>query len=140
MNEQILRALEIAMAAHEGQVDKGGHPYVLHPVRVASGVMKHDEKIVALLHDVVEDTEWTLEGLREAGFSEKVVAAADAITRREGEVRREYLTRCKADPIARVVKMADLEHNMDLSRLAVVSERDMRRNAQYEKEIRFLNE
>lgn len=140
MEYQILKAFEIAIDAHDGQKDKGGHPYVLHPIRVAGKVKGQDEQVVALLHDVVEDTDWTLDGLREAGFSEEIVAAVDAISRREGESRRAYLARCKTDPIARVVKMADLEHNMDLSRLADVTDRDIRRNAQYEKEIKFLTE
>lgn len=135
-----LLALEIAVSAHEGQRDKGGHPYILHPVQVASRVKEHDEQVVALLHDVVEDTDWTLDRLRDAGFSAAVVAAVDAITRRESESRQAYLTRCKADPIAKAVKIADLKHNMDLSRLAVVTERDVRRVEQYKKEVWDLTE
>lgn len=127
----IRKALNIAIKAHKGAVDKGGVEYIYHPITVALKCTTDDEKIVALLHDVVEDTPMTFDDLREAGFPEYIIEALDAITRRKpqeqtGDGRWEYIKRCKANPIARVVKIADLEHNSDL-RPAIKSQAKIRR-------------
>ena len=134
----IERAKAIATAAHQGQVDKGGYPYIGHPAAVASMVEGEDETAVAWLHDTVEDTDMTLDRLREEGFPEEIIRAVDAMTRREGEPRGEYLERVKADPIARKVKLADLRHNSDISRIPEPREKDYRRVENYQKEIEFL--
>ena len=138
----IRKALEIAVNAHRGTVDRGGKDYIFHPVTVALECRTDDEKIVALLHDVVEDTPITLDELRK-DFPEYIVEAVDAITRRMPEEkcadgRLKYILRVKANPIARAVKIADLKHNSDLSRIPNPSEDDCKRVAEYAREIEIL--
>jgi hypothetical protein len=113
----IEKALQIAAGAHEGQKDKDGQPYILHPLRVMKGVEGEAEKVVAILHDVIEDTSVTTEDLRRDGFDEIVLAALDCVTHREGEHYADYVVRCKGDRIGRRVKLADLEDNARLSRV-----------------------
>ncbi len=108
----LARALEIAIEAHDGQTEKTGAPYIEHSRRVADAVETLDEKIVAYLHDVVEKGEgWSQEWLECAGFSSSVLAAVQALTRQRGEDERSFIHRTAADPLARVVKFADLEDN-----------------------------
>jgi len=130
-------AFGLASKAHEGQVDKGGNPYIEHPLAVERLVSKPKEGVVALLHDVVEDTDVTLEDL--APFGRQVVKAVDAITQRAGESRDGYLTRVEANPIARIVKIADLTHNSDLSRIPHPTQRDFNRVKKYQEEIALLS-
>ncbi|MCR5784474.1 MAG: GTP pyrophosphokinase [Eubacterium sp.] len=132
----------IAKGAHFGQTDKGGNPYIAHPMAVADLVETDDEKTLAYLHDVVEDTDVTLSDLKELGFSERIVEAVDAITKKADETRQEYLLRVKNNSLARAVKLADLEHNSDLSRLSLrpLTDRDYARREKYQKEIKFLKE
>ncbi len=136
--DYVLLAREIAEKAHFGQVDKAGADYVNHPIAVAGMVETENEKIVAYLHDVVEDTEVTLKDLAEAGFNETIIEAVDAMTHRKGEPREDYLARVKANPIARKVKLADLRHNSDLSRIPDPKEKDIKRREKYLKEMAFL--
>src|SRR4051812_49066425 len=96
-------ALQIAVSAHRGQLDKSGQPYILHPLRVMAGVDGDDAKIVGLLHDVVEDTDVTLDDLRAPGFSEAVLAAMMLLTHEKSDTYADYVVRIKADPIARAV-------------------------------------
>jgi hypothetical protein len=107
----IERALQIAASAHEGQADKDGQPYILHPLRVMAGVEGLEAKVVGVLHDVLEDTSVTADDLRDAGFGEPIVAAVLCVTRRDDESYAEYVIRCKGDDLARRVKLADLEDN-----------------------------
>lgn len=111
------KSLEIALECHKGQVDKGGNPYILHPLAVASRVHKLEEKIVAILHDVVEDTYMTLDRLREIGFPEYIVLAVDSVTRRDGETYDEFLFRSSLNRIGRVVKIADILENSNFDRI-----------------------
>ncbi len=111
------KALNIAYKAHLGQTDKAGAPYILHPVRVALRCQTEDEKIVALLHDVVEDTPITLEELKTQGFSDDVLAALKCLTKIEGEDYQAFIQRVATNPLAVKVKIQDLKDNMDLSRL-----------------------
>jgi len=134
------KALNIARSAHAGQVDKGGQDYINHSIKIASMVKRTDEKIVAVLHDVCEDSETTLKDLRKLGFSRKIVKAVDAITKREGERYRDYIKRVSRNRIARVVKIADSTHNSDISRIARPTESDIRRCAKYSETIDRLNE
>ncbi len=108
----IEEAIKIAVDAHFGQVDKQGVPYILHPLRVMFAMETEEERIVAVLHDVVEDTPITLGYLHDCGFSPEVIAAVDALTRREGEVYTDFTLRAKANPTARLVKIADIKDNM----------------------------
>lgn len=126
------RAIEIAAKAHSGQQDKAGEPYILHPVRVMLRVTTEQERIAAVLHDVVEDTDVSLEELRAEGFAEAVIQAIDALTKREGESRIDAAHRAAADSIARMVKLADNAENSDLSRIANPTERDLARMKEYE--------
>ena len=134
------QALAIAKDAHKGQVDKAGMNYIQHPLFVASLVEGELAKTVALLHDVVEDSDWTLEDLRKEGLPEEVVQAVAILTKKRNENYEEYILRVKQNPLARQVKLADLQHNSDLSRLANVTDRDRKRVAKYQKAIAFLSE
>lgn len=111
--EQLLqRAIQIAAEAHQGQKDKVGHPYFDHCRRVAERVVGDEERIIAFLHDVPEKgSGWTLDRLREEGFSPSVIAAVDALTRRLGEADDAFVRRAASNPLARPVKQADLEDN-----------------------------
>jgi (p)ppGpp synthase/HD superfamily hydrolase len=129
------RAIAIAAKAHEGQIDKAGAPYILHPLRVMLRVVTAEERIAAVLHDVVEDTEVTLEMLRREGFSEEVLAAVDSLTKRPGEDYEAFVARAASHQIGRRVKLADLEENSDLSRIPVPSEKDRERVAKYRRAI-----
>lgn len=110
-------AMEIAYRAHHGQRDKGGMPYVFHPYHLAEQMETELEVTAALLHDVVEDTDVTLEALRQAGITEEVLTVLDRLTRRKGEAYMDYIRRLLPDPTARKIKLADLNHNSDMSRL-----------------------
>lgn len=125
------KAIRIAAQAHEGQLDRYGEPYILHPFRVMSRVHSEDEKMAAILHDVIEDSDWTLEALSNEDFSAIVLKAVDDLTRRDGEDYMDYINRLKSNPIARRVKLADLEDNMDLRRLNTISKKDVERLARY---------
>jgi len=132
------RAITIATAAHAGQVDKAGAPYILHPLRVMLRLETTEERIVGVLHDVVKDSAWTLESLRAEGFSEAVVRGIDAMTRRDGESYEDFVLRAGRDPLGRRVKLADLEDNCDLSRIAAPTDRDHARLARYRQAIAAL--
>src|SRR5258708_25482609 len=119
------RAIAIAAEAHSGVLDKGGAPYILHPLRMMLSLSTVEERIVAVLHDVCEDCPgWTLDRLRAEGFSEHIITALDAVTKREGEDYEDFARRAAANPIGRNVKLADLADNCDLSRIAAPTEVD----------------
>jgi (p)ppGpp synthase/HD superfamily hydrolase len=132
------RAIAIAAAAHEGQVDKAGAPYILHPLRMMLAVTTPAARMAAVLHDVLEDTSVTLEQLRAEGFPEAVLVAVTTLTKREGEDYEAFIRRVAPDPIAREVKLADLRDNSDLSRIADPSEKDRARIAKYRRAIEYL--
>jgi (p)ppGpp synthase/HD superfamily hydrolase len=131
MLKTLERAIVIAATAHAGAKDKGGHPYILHPLRVMLAVESREEKIVAVLHDVVEDTDWTLGRLRQEEFSDTVLQALDALTRRENEDYFAFVRRARINPIARTVKLADLADNMNLSRIPSPTAQDLDRINKY---------
>ena len=116
---------------HTGAVDKAGQPYILHPLRVMARLSTDTERIVAILHDVVEDSDVTLDDLRAEGFSDEIVDAIDHVTRREGESYEAFIERIAPHPLARRVKLADLADNMDVTRLVVLDERGMERMQRY---------
>lgn len=132
------RALEIAVAAHRGQRQKNGLPYVLHPLTLLQAVGSVDAKIVAALHDVVEDSHWTLDELRREGFSARVLEALDRLSRRDGEDYDAYIERVGADPLAREVKLADLADNMNLRRIPELRPKDLERLDKYHRAWRRL--
>jgi (p)ppGpp synthase/HD superfamily hydrolase len=125
------RAIAIAAVAHAGQVDKAGQPYILHPLRVMLRVSTEHERMAAVLHDVVEDTDVTLHALAAEGFAPEVIAAVEALTKRPGESRMQAAERAAANPIARVVKLSDNAENMDLSRIANPTAEDYARLEEY---------
>jgi hypothetical protein len=130
------RAIQIAVNAHDGQLDKGGSPYILHPLWVMNQVrhLGEDHMIVAILHDVVEDTEWTLEKLREEGFAGNIIYALGLLDFRNidyDERIREIAVLKDIHPIARAVKMKDIEHNSRVTRLKGLREKDIKRLEKY---------
>ena len=125
------RAIQIAVNAHAGQTDKSGQPYSLHVLRVMFRCNKVDQRIVAVLHDTVEDTKVTFDDLRAEGFSDDLLAALDCVTHREDETYDAYVDRIKQNSLAISVKLADLEDNMDIRRLAEVRDKDLPRLKKY---------
>ena len=133
------RAIVIAAEAHAGITDKGGAPYILHPLRMMMDLTSAEERIVAVLHDVCEDCPgWTFERLRGEGFSEEILAALDSVTKREGETYEEFALRAAINPIGRRVKLADLRDNSDLSRITNPSVKDHQRIAKYARAIELI--
>lgn len=124
-------AISIAALAHKGQKDKAGAPYLLHPLRMMLRMNSEAAMMVAVLHDVVEDTDWTLEQLHEAGFSDEVIEAVDCLTHRKGESYEEFVERVQTNPIARQVKVADLEDNMNICRISQIGAKDLERLEKY---------
>ncbi|MFT8352438.1 HD domain-containing protein [Clostridium saccharoperbutylacetonicum] len=127
------KAIALAANAHEGQVDKAGEPYILHPLRLMLSRKNESERICAVLHDVIEDTDITLDNLRNQGFSEEVITALDALSRRENESYDDFISRILYNKLACYIKLADLKDNMDLSRIEVPTERDYQRTKKYRK-------
>ena len=138
MSQTLERAIAIAAAAHEGQVDKGGAPYILHPLKVMLRVNTLEERIVAVLHDVVEDCGVSFDDLRKEGFSETVLMAIASVTKVPGESYEAFVERAAQNPIGRVVKLADLEENSDLSRIAQPSWEDLERVEKYRRAMGVL--
>ncbi len=121
--EQTKKALKLCFEAHKEQVDKSGMPYVFHPFHVAEEMNDEETTIVALLHDVIEDTDYTLDDLRNMGFSNNVVEAVEVMTHLPEVSYEDYLRNLKKNPIAKKVKLADIRHNSDLTRLDVIDEK-----------------
>lgn len=132
------RAIEIAARTHAGQVDKGGAPYILHPLRVMLRVAPGAQQIVAVLHDVVEDSDISFEDLEQEGFSAEVINGLRAVTKVEGESYEDFVARAALDPVGKKVKLADLMENSDLSRIAEPSQKDLERVEKYGRAIRYL--
>ena len=137
---QTQKALRLCFEAHRDQTDKGGMPYVFHPFHLAEQMTDEKTTVAALLHDVVEDTDYTLADLEAMGFDGEVLAALRLLTHAEGEPYMDYVARLKANPIARAVKLADLAHNSDLSRLAPeqIDEWALQRQEKYQQAIALL--
>ena len=125
------RAITIALKAHAGQKDKGGEAYILHPLRLMLGMPTETARIVAVLHDVVEDSAWTLDDLRAEGFSAEVLQALEALSKLPGESRIEAARRAACNPLARLVKLADNTDNADLSRIPAPTAKDLARLEEY---------
>lgn len=132
------RAIALAAEKHAGQFDKAGQPYILHPLRVMLSVVGESARIAAVLHDVVEDSDVTLDDLRTMGFSEDAVGAVALLTRRDGDTYEQFIERVAVDSIAREVKLADLADNSDLSRLTTVTDKDRARLERYRRATEYL--
>ena len=133
------RAIEIATEAHKGQFDKSGKDYIGHPLRVMEMGKTEEEKIVGVLHDVIEDTDWTFETLAEEGFSKEVIDALRCVTKlSENENYDDFIERIKKNPLAVAVKINDLSDNMDIRRLPYLSDKDVKRLKKYLKAYKKL--
>ena len=134
------KAMKLCYEAHKDQVDKSGLPYVFHPAHVAEQMTDEATTVVALLHDVVEDTDYTLEDLAAEGFGKEILEAVALMTHEDDMPYLDYVAKLKDNPIARAVKLADLAHNSDLSRIGEVDDETKQRLEKYKKAIAFLND
>lgn len=134
----LTKAILLAAKAHDGQTDKGGNPYILHPIRLASKANTTEESIIAVLHDVVEDSNVTLFDLKNEGFSSNVIEALDCLTRRADESYEQFIKRIKLNPLASKVKLLDLEDNCDINRIPQPTDADYARIDRYKKAIAEL--
>lgn len=139
-------AIALASMAHIGQVDKGGKNYILHPIKVMMLLQSEDEQVAGVLHDIVEDSEFTMETLKDyfekrgLRISENTLSGIDAVTHRKGECYSDYLDRIKKDPIGRKVKLADLTDNMNIKRIENPTDIDYKRLEKYKKAFEYLSE
>lgn len=132
------KALKLCFEAHKNQADKSGMPYVFHPLHLAEQMEDENTTIVALLHDVVEDTEYSLDDLKNMGFPQQVIEALGLLTHDKSVPYMDYIAEIKKNPIAKAVKLADLKHNSDLSRLDIIDAKVISRKEKYEKAIKML--
>lgn len=138
--EKTKKALKLCFEAHKAQLDKSGMPYVFHPFHLAEQMKDENTTIVALLHDIIEDTDYTFNDLIAMGFDGAIIEAIKLMTHEEGVPYMDYVEKIKSNPIAREVKLADLRHNSDLSRLDAPTEKDKMRVEKYRKAIVLLEE
>lgn len=131
-------AIILAAEGHDGQVDKGGNPYIMHPLRLATKCNTDDERIVAILHDIVEDTDITVDDLITLEYPQHLAFAVDCLTRRDGETYMNFIARIKNNDLATKIKILDIKDNMDLSRIPFPSKEDESRLKRYEKALRIL--
>jgi (p)ppGpp synthase/HD superfamily hydrolase len=131
-------AIQLAAKAHAGQLDKGNNPYILHPLRVMLALDDLPSRITGILHDVIEDTPYTLEDLSALGYPESILQALDCLSRRKEESYEEFILRIKENPLACKVKLADLRDNSDMSRIPNPTEKDRLRHAKYQRSIDTL--
>lgn len=134
------RAMKIMVEAHKDQLDHSGLPYMLHPYHVAEQMDDEDSTVVALLHDVVEDTDYSLKRLKEYGFTEEQITALELLTHDLSIPYEEYIKKVAENPLAAKVKLKDLEHNMDLSRLNKVRPVDLERVEKYQQAYNYLKD
>lgn len=134
------KALKLCFEAHKEQVDKSGMPYVFHPFHLAEQMQTEETTVVALLHDLVEDTDYTIEDLTSMGFSKNITDAIALMTHADDVEYMDYVLKIKNNPIAKTVKLADLKHNSDLTRLDVIDEKALNRREKYLKAIKLLEE
>lgn len=132
------KALKLCFNAHKDQLDKSGLPYVFHPFHLADQMNDENTTIVALLHDIVEDTDYTLKDLCEMGFNEEVLGAIELMTHGDDVPYMDYVAKIKENPIAKKVKLADLRHNSDITRLDTITQKDLDRAEKYKKAILLL--
>ena len=133
-------ALKLCFEAHKDQTDKSGLPYVFHLFHLAEQMPDEKTTVVALLHDVIEDTDYTLDDMKNMGFSDDILSAIALMTHADNVEYMDYVRKIKNNPIAREVKLADLKHNSDLTRLDIVDEKALSRREKYLKAIKLLEE
>ncbi len=134
------RAMQIASLAHAGQTDKGGNPYIEHPIAVAGQLEEDELKVVAILHDVLEDSDMTAENLLKSGFPCEIIEAVQVLTYKKTDpgTYEEYIARVAKNRMAKAVKISDIRHNMDLSRIPNPGTRDLKRCAKYKRALAYL--
>ena len=133
------KAIQIAVEAHAGTKDKGGKAYILHPISVMMRVETEEKKIVAILHDVMEDTDWAFDALRKEGFSETVIEALETVTKySEEENYDDFIQRSLKNDIGRKVKIADLRENLDVTRIGELYPKDIERINKYKRALQTL--
>lgn len=137
--DQTKKALKLCFESHKNQVDKSGMPYAFHPFHLAEQMTDEKTTVVALLHDVIEDTDYTINDLKNMGFEKDILDALALLTHNNDTPYMEYVARIKINPIARVVKLADLQYNSDLTRLNIVDEKALKRKEKYSEAIKILN-
>lgn len=138
--EKTKKALKLCFEAHKNQVDKSGLPYVFHPFHLAEQMCDEDTTVVALLHDVIEDTDYTIDDLTQMGFNKAITDALVLLTHDDDTPYMDYVAKIKQNPIAKAVKLADLAHNSDITRLDTVDHKALLRKEKYKKAIALLNE
>ena len=138
LNKLYDKALRIAIRAHKGQKDRSGKEYIMHPIRVSERCKTMQAKIVAILHDTIEDTEITPEILLSEGFPQTIVDAVLSVTKLDGEEYEDFVRRSEKNPIGKEVKLADLEDNMDIRRLNEITDKDVKRLKKYLKAWKYL--
>lgn len=134
------KALKLCFEAHKDQVDKSGLPYVFHPFHLAEQMKDEDTTIIALLHDVAEDTSYTFKELADMGFKPEIIETLKLLTHEDGVPYMEYVQNLKSNPLAKTVKLADLRHNSDLTRLDAPDEKALKRQQKYLEAIKLLEE
>lgn len=134
----IEKSLQIALAAYSGQKDKAGETYILHPLRVMGKMETKEAKAAAILHDVIEDSEYTAENLTEEGIPGVVVDAVVSLTKKDGETYSDFIKRVSLNELATMVKIADIEDNINILRLAEISSKDLERLVKYHKAHKML--
>lgn len=134
------KALKLCFDAHKNKADKSGMPYVFHPFHLAEQMKDENTTIVALLHDVVEDTDIGFDKISEKGFSDEIIEALKLLTHDKSVPYEEYIAKIKTNEISKAVKLADLTHNSDLTRLDTIDEKALKRSEKYKKSIKTLQE
>ncbi len=132
------KALKLCFQAHKDQLDKGGLPYIFHPFHVAEQMDDEKSTVVALLHDVIEDTKYTLDDLQHMGFNEEILSALDMLTHKDNVPYMDYIKKIAENPLATIVKIADLKHNSNISRLSNPTKYDFLRVEKYQQALDFL--
>jgi len=134
------KAISIALEAHEGILDKSSAPYILHPLRIMLQMNTQEEMIAAVLHDVVEDSDYSIAMLKELGFSTEIIKALDSVTRRPEESYEEFILRAGSNDLGRKIKYADLMDNLDISRFKKLTDRDLERIKKYHHALEMLED
>lgn len=132
------KAIEIAIKAHTGQQDKAGQPYILHPLRLMFRFENEIEMIVAVMHDVIEDSDVTFADLKEQGFTQEIIAAIDCLSKKRGEDYEKFIQRVCTNRLAKKIKVEDIKDNLNLTRLEKISSQDLRRIEKYHKALKQL--
>jgi hypothetical protein len=134
------KAISIALKAHEGFLDKSSAPYILHPLRIMLQMNTQEEMIVAVLHDVIEDSDYSLAMLKESGFSDEIIKALESLTRKPDEPYEAYILRAGANEMGRKIKRADLMDNLSISRIKKLTNRDLERIKKYHQALEILED